>query len=71
MKRCKRSPERAFRPQAGVKPLQEIAITLALKGRQDALSPLLGWGTSSYLQGGTLTMVFSCLRILGWETSIN
>ena len=45
------SPEGAFRPQAGVKPLQKIAVTLALKGRQNVLPPLRGLATPAYLQG--------------------
>ena len=63
MKRCERSPERAFRSQAGVKPLQKNAIALALKGRKDALSPLRGWDAYSYYTGVLpLPMVLSGLR---------
>ena len=71
MKRCKHSPERAFRPQAGVKPLLKIMGKEALKGRQNALSPLWGWGKALIFTGVLpLPMVLSGLRPLGWETSI-
>ena len=63
------SPKRAFRLQAGVKPLQEQAITLALKGRKNILSPLWGWGYTLLFTGvSPLPVVLSGLRPLGWET---
>ena len=64
MKRFKRSPKRAFRSQAGVKPLQKIAITLALKGRQNILSPLRGWGYYRLFTGvSPLPMVFQAFGL--------
>ena len=40
MKLQKYSPERAYRTQAGVQPLQAMVVTLALKGRQTVLASL-------------------------------
>ena len=71
MNHRKHSPKRAFRLQAGVKPLQEQAITLALKGRKNILSPLWGWGYTLLFTGVLpLPVVLSGLRPLGWETLI-
>ena len=85
MKRCKCSPEGVLRPQAGVKPLLKMVSKEALKGRQNvlaslrwqasragALSPLRGWDYILLFTGVLpLPMLFSGLRPLGWETSIN
>lgn len=59
MKRYKGSPERAFRPQAGVKPLLKMKGKEALKGRQSALSPLRGWVyTLLFIGVNPLSVVF-------------
>ena len=66
MKRCNRSPEEALRPQAGVKPLLKMMCKEALKGRQNALSPLRGLGNALLFTGASpLPVVLLGLRPLG------
>lgn len=48
---AQQKPEGLKRLQAGVKPLQKAKVTLAPKGRKDALPPLRGLATPAYLQG--------------------
>ena len=63
MNHRKYSPKRAFWLQAGVRPLQKVLNTLALKGRQIVLSPLRGWGYILLFTGvSPLPMVFAGLR---------
>ena len=49
---CKRSPKRAFRLQAGVKPLQRIAINSSPEGAIVSSATPLGLGLQSLVYRG-------------------